>query len=117
VLYTLSLHDALPIFFDRIQGPVCSLAIELETLEAFCNVACDRFLTFVRQRKACDRLRTREYRIQGLSIFMTGKTEYEAAVARVAHFAKDEDTIHKQLDKILESQAFRGSRRSQSWLL
>jgi len=47
---------------------------------------------------------------------MTGKTEYEAAVARVAHFAKDEDIIHKQLEIILESQAFRGSRRSQEFL-
>ena len=47
---------------------------------------------------------------------MTGKTEYEAAVARVAHFAKDEDVIHKQLEIILESQVFRGSRRSQEFL-
>jgi hypothetical protein len=47
---------------------------------------------------------------------MTGKTEYQAAVARVAHFAKDEDVIRKQLKIILESQVFRGSRRSQEFL-
>ena len=47
---------------------------------------------------------------------MTGKTEHEAAVARIAHFAKDEDLIHKQLESILESQLFKGSRRSQEFL-
>lgn len=47
---------------------------------------------------------------------MTGKTEYQAAVARVAHFAKDEDTIRKQLEIILESQVFKASRRSQEFL-
>jgi hypothetical protein len=47
---------------------------------------------------------------------MTGKTEYQAAVARVAHFAKDEEIIHKQLEIILESQLFKGSRRSQEFL-
>jgi hypothetical protein len=97
---------------------VCSLEIELETLGAFSNVEFYGFLTFVRSRnqqlerlQACDRLRSREH-----GDFMTGKTEYEAAVARVAHFAKDEDIIHKQLENILESQVFRGSRRSQEFL-
>jgi hypothetical protein len=47
---------------------------------------------------------------------MTGKTEHEAAVARIAHFAKDEELIHKQLETILESQIFKGSRRSQEFL-
>lgn len=47
---------------------------------------------------------------------MTGKTEHEAAVARVVHFAKDEGIIHKQLETILESQVFKGSRRSQEFL-
>ena len=47
---------------------------------------------------------------------MTGKTEYQAAVARVVHFAKDEAAIRKQLEIILESQVFRGSRRSQEFL-
>jgi hypothetical protein len=47
---------------------------------------------------------------------MTGKTEHEAAVARIAHFAKDEDAIRKQLAIILESQIFKGSRRSQEFL-
>lgn len=47
---------------------------------------------------------------------MTGKAEFEAAVARVAHFTKNEDVIRKQLEVILESQVFKGSKRSQDFL-
>jgi len=47
---------------------------------------------------------------------MTGKAEHEAAVAKIAPFTKDEEAISKQLDVILESQTFKGSRRSQDFL-
>jgi S-layer like family, C-terminal region len=55
---------------------------------------------------------------------MTGKAEQYASAALHApqaalagvHCAQDEDTIRKQLDLILESQVFKGSRRSQEFL-
>ena len=47
---------------------------------------------------------------------MTGRIDYQAAVARVADFAKDESAIGKQLETILESRVFKGSRRSQEFL-
>jgi hypothetical protein len=47
---------------------------------------------------------------------MTAKTEQQAAVARIANFTQEEEGIRKQLETILESPAFKGSRRSQEFL-
>ena len=47
---------------------------------------------------------------------MTAKVEHEAAIAKIAQFTANTEAIRRHLAHILESQSFKGSRRSQEFL-
>jgi hypothetical protein len=47
---------------------------------------------------------------------MTAKVEQEAAIAKIAQFTANAEAIRRHLAHILESQSFKGSRRSQEFL-
>ena len=47
---------------------------------------------------------------------MSAKVEHEAAVARIVQFSGNAEAITRHLARILESQSFKGSRRSQEFL-